>query len=1321
MRRPIKISLWALGSVVGLILLLGAAVLIIANTEGGRAFITRTTSRLTDGHVQLTGIHGSFPAALDLDRLQLSDDQGVWLYAEHISLRWSPWDLLANHVQVDSLHVGRLHMERTPVSKTESKSSNSSFPRSDLTQLRVDTLELGPSLAGAPTSLVVEGRAHWNSLQDTRAKLLAQRTGGVGNYDIQLRLDADRMDATVKLQEPAHGPLESLLQVPGLGDLSVFAQLTGPRSAEHINLTLEAGALHGRAQGTIDLTTLAADLDYAFSATAMTPRPELSWDSVDLHGRWHGNPKSPAADGHLLIKQLHIPGDTEVADLEANLTASGGRLSARATLTGLVVPGSQPKLFQDAPLTLDARMNLSDPKRPLELQANHRLFALSGQATTADPEQTAHLELRLPDIAPFAAFAGQKIRGDATLTARITRDSSSTHLTSDTIANIDAGGASWAGLVRGAPTRLHLTGAMNEAKFTFDRVQLTGEALELAASGSVARTPTQNLDLRIELALSDLARLFPAAVGNLKLSGKVNGPSQALSMSADFTTTLSIHGSPKGTVSASVRAEGLPKEPRGSVQARGDLDGAPLNLDVELERGKGEVLNAVVRRADWKSAHIEGEISSGADVARARGNLRLAMAQLADLDRLLGSSLQGGVSGDVTLTPSPRGPSRAKIQLQAHDIVSNGVTANAKLTANGALNALDIQLEADSPAVGGLPAGVTATTQLDTSAHELRLTALEGKYHGQTLKLLSPATVSFADGLSIAQLRLGAQQAVLSIDGSVSPSLDLRASLQQVKPDLVNAFVPGALAAGTIQANAHLQGTTSAPTGKIHLEALGVRAANHAALGMPAVDLRGDTQLMGESASVDAKLVAGSSSHLTLKGNAPLSAAGTLDLKLGGTLDIGQLNPWLEATGKHVSGALDIDTAVTGPTADPDITGTVKLLNGSMKDYNQGVNLTDITGELTGSHGTLEIRSLTARAAPGNVSITGTIGILQPKIPVDVKMTAKNAQPIASNIITANVDADIQVSGTAREKLDITGKTRINRANIEIPSSFPPDVAVLDVRRPGQAAPPKPETPLVIALNLTVDAPRQILVKGRGLDAELGGEIRIRGTTDAPVVGGSFDLQRGTFTLGNSPLTFSTGTVTFNGEGLKKKIDPTLDFEASTQVVDITATVKITGLADSPKIELSSTPDMPQDEIMARLLFGESAAQLSALQVVEIGAALATLTGGGGGLNPLAKIQKTLGLDRLTVGSNSSGATSNSSNQQNQGYNVEAGRYVSSRVFVAAKQSTTGLTQLEVDVDLTKRLKLQTRLGVGGSTTQGPTPGNDPGSSVGIAYQFEYQ
>ena len=113
--------------------------------------------------------------------------------------------------------------------------------------------------------------------------------------------------------------------------------------------------------------------------------------------------------------------------------------------------------------------------------------------------------------------------------------------------------------------------------------------------------------------------------------------------------------------------------------------------------------------------------------------------------------------------------------------------------------------------------------------------------------------------------------------------------------------------------------------------------------------------------------------------------------------------------------------------------------------------------------------------------------------------------------------------------------------------------------------------------------------------------------------------------------------MSFNGAGLKHKIDPTLDFTAQTTAADATATLHITGFADAPQFDLSSTPPLPQDEILARLLFGESASQLTVLQVAQIGAALATLSGvGGGGPNPLAKVQKALGLDRLSVGGGSS-------------------------------------------------------------------------------------
>ena len=245
-------------------------------------------------------------------------------------------------------------------------------------------------------------------------------------------------------------------------------------------------------------------------------------------------------------------------------------------------------------------------------------------------------------------------------------------------------------------------------------------------------------------------------------------------------------------------------------------------------------------------------------------------------------------------------------------------------------------------------------------------------------------------------------------------------------------------------------------------------------------------------------------------------------------------------------------------------------------------------------------------------------------------------------------------------------------------------------------------------------------MQGRGLDAEMGGDLQIGGTADTPAVSGNFDLQRGSFSLSGNKLNFTAGQVSFNGAGLKNKIDPTLDFTASSTLSDGTvATIHITGYADAPQFEFTSSPSYPQDEIMARLLFGQNVSQLSALQAAQIGAALASLSGVGGdsGLNPLVKLQKSLGLDRLNVGA-ATGTTPTGG--ASTGASIEAGRYISRRVYIEARQNTTGGTQLETDVDLTKHLKLQTRLGNGTPSAQGTTPENDPGSSVGLLYQFEY-
>ena len=210
----------------------------------------------------------------------------------------------------------------------------------------------------------------------------------------------------------------------------------------------------------------------------------------------------------------------------------------------------------------------------------------------------------------------------------------------------------------------------------------------------------------------------------------------------------------------------------------------------------------------------------------------------------------------------------------------------------------------------------------------------------------------------------------------------------------------------------------------------------------------------------------------------------------------------------------------------------------------------------------------------------------------------------------------------------------IKHADINIPGGLPPGVAVLDVRRPGREkrAPPPEEPALVVGLEVEVDAPRAVFVRGRGLDAEMGGKIHIAGTAAAPQISGGFALRRGTFDLAGTSLKFVRGEVGFAGAGLQRRLDPTINFAAETTAADVTAKLGVTGFASAPKIALSSTPELPQDEVLARLLFGVSVKELTPLQIVQIARSGQYAQGWRRwGMNPLAKAQKRLGLDRLSV------------------------------------------------------------------------------------------
>jgi len=189
MRRTWRIIGWTLGAVLTLIVALCAAVLIAGNTARGRVLIERATAQLSNGHVRLSGLSGSFPAAIDLRQLQLADQQGAWLTAEGISLRWSPLALLGRHLNIERLQLARLAIERRPASEPSQQGSNSRLPHIDIGQLSIDALELGAELTGLRATLSVKGTAHVVSLSNATLNLTARRIDAPGDYEARLRCD----------------------------------------------------------------------------------------------------------------------------------------------------------------------------------------------------------------------------------------------------------------------------------------------------------------------------------------------------------------------------------------------------------------------------------------------------------------------------------------------------------------------------------------------------------------------------------------------------------------------------------------------------------------------------------------------------------------------------------------------------------------------------------------------------------------------------------------------------------------------------------------------------------------------------------------------------------------------------------------------------------------------------------------------------------------------------------------------------------------------------------------------------------------------------
>jgi translocation and assembly module TamB len=643
---------------------------------------------------------------------------------------------------------------------------------------------------------------------------------------------------------------------------------------------------------------------------------------------------------------------------------------------------------------------------------------------------------------------------------------------------------------------------------------------------------------------------------------------------------------------------------------------------------------------------------------------------------------------------------------------------------DGPLRRMSLDLQAAGPNVNAnLGASISHAPDRDSATIDhARLVAM-----GRQIDLQHPVTISHqATGTHVDNLSLksGGSQVVLTADLTPeSNRIDLE--LRHLALDLLAAFSPKINIKGDVDGWVRVDGPNHNPRAAAKLN---VTQITSPAISMaPANAALTATWESGRmAASGDISL---DTQHdiLTLSATLPVPADpdtgfprldGTCDLMASakGHVDLALLNPLLRSSVDQIGGQAEIDMTAMGALAAPKMQGHLAITDGRYDNLRYGTRLKAIQAQMNASGSRLQLSSFTART-PGNGSLSGSGDIdLTRSSPVAITIQAQKAQLIDNAMGSATADADLTLSSQGPQQLALAGRIKITRADIRVPdrlSSAVEEIAVVERNTgakksasPAVAAKPVPPavsaSPMKVSLDMTIDAPQQVAVRGRGLDAELGGKLRVGGNISQPAITGQLKLRRGRFDLVGHSLNFDRGAINFDGG---TPIEPQLDFAAKAKAEGYDITALMTGTASKPNLTLTSTPSLPQDEILARLLFGKAAGSLTAIQAVQLAQATAQLAGVNSGPDILDQLRRATGLDRLSVDAGESATTKTTAT----GPSLSAGRYVAPGVYLGVKQGAKpNSSAATVEIDVTPHIKVETD--VGGTA----------GSKAGINMQWDY-
>jgi translocation and assembly module TamB len=445
--------------------------------------------------------------------------------------------------------------------------------------------------------------------------------------------------------------------------------------------------------------------------------------------------------------------------------------------------------------------------------------------------------------------------------------------------------------------------------------------------------------------------------------------------------------------------------------------------------------------------------------------------------------------------------------------------------------------------------------------------------------------------------------------------------------------------------------------------------------------------------------------------------SGPLTASLGWSGDIASLWGFLALPDRSLRGGTEIKINVGGTLGKPIPSAEVFLGGANYDDDVLSLYLGDINLEAHADNSGEKIVVLADASddGDGTIALEGTVELTgSPRL--DLRGQIKGLAPFHRDDFDVRLSSLFSISGPF-SALKIQTMAIVEALELNLSTSIGgPSVATLNLDEGFQPSSSGPE------LDISVDIPRGAYIRGRGLDSEWRGNIQITGRTGAPQINGSLKPIRGFFTLLGKEFTFSGGGITFRNH---RRLNPGLDIELHRSVSNLTAIVRVQGTLSSPRIKFESNPPYPQDEVLAQVLFGKPASELSRFETIQLANSLREMAGVGARMpNPLSTMRDALGLSVLRIGeasTNSDRHMEGNDFRKNLGLEgddnaadsdtaptIEAGKYLTDNIYIGVDQNLVdNSTGVRVEIELSPSVNLVSRT-------------SDSSSRVGIGWKHDY-